>query len=111
MSINLLGEMHMKDMGGGIGAVRQSIQIIYFLKTMYLFIFWLCHEGFGILATQPGIEPKTPELKDQSPNHWTTREVPEPSNHHAKLTPVIEKREERVRGRACSTGVRTQRKS
>ena len=80
---------------------------------MYLFIFWLCHEGFGILATQPGIKPTTPELKQQSPNHWTTGEVLEPSNHHAGLTPVIEKREEKVRGRAsaCSAGVRTLRKS
>ena len=30
----------------------------------------------GILVPQPGMELGPPELETQSPNHWTTREVP-----------------------------------
>ena len=30
----------------------------------------------GILVPQPGIQLMPPELEAQSPNHWTTREVP-----------------------------------
>ena len=30
----------------------------------------------GVLAPQPGVEPMPPALEVQSPNHWTTREVP-----------------------------------
>ena len=30
----------------------------------------------GILAPQPGIETTSPLVEAQSPNHWTTREVP-----------------------------------
>ena len=30
----------------------------------------------GILVLWPGIEPRPPALEAQSPNHWTTREVP-----------------------------------
>ena len=31
----------------------------------------------GILVPRPGIEPVLPAVEAQSPNHWTTREVPE----------------------------------
>ena len=30
----------------------------------------------GILVPQPGIEPLYPGVEMQSPNHWTTRELP-----------------------------------
>ena len=30
--------------------------------------------AFGILVSQPGIEPVAPEVEAQSPSHWTTRE-------------------------------------
>ena len=30
----------------------------------------------GILVSQPGIQPVAPAVEAQSPNHWTTREVP-----------------------------------
>ena len=30
----------------------------------------------GILIPQPGIKSMLPEMKAQSPNHWTTREIP-----------------------------------
>ena len=30
----------------------------------------------GILVPQPGIEPLYPGVEVQSPNHWTTRELP-----------------------------------
>ena len=31
----------------------------------------------GILVPPPGIEPVPPRVEAQSPNHWTTREVPD----------------------------------
>ena len=35
----------------------------------------VAHLG-GILVPQPGIETTSPVVEAQSPNHWTTREVP-----------------------------------
>ena len=32
----------------------------------------------GILVPLPGIEPRPSAVKAQSPNHWTTREFPQP---------------------------------
>ena len=64
-----------------------------FLKNIYLFFIWL-HQvlvtacgifvaacgifscGMQDLVPRPGIEPGSPALGVQSPNHWTTREVP-----------------------------------
>ena len=48
---------------------------------LYLFkkqFFWQCHTACGILVTRPGIEPMSPAVEAQSPNHWTAREVPTP---------------------------------
>ena len=47
---------------------------------IYLFIY-LCGGGAyyttcGILVPWPGIEPLTPAVNAQSPNHWTAREFP-----------------------------------
>ena len=36
-----------------------------------------CSTAYGILAPQPGIEPKPSALQGHILNHWTTREVPE----------------------------------
>ena len=44
------------------------------LKTLGIF-FFLYHVACGILVPQPGIEPRPLAVKEQSPNHWTTREV------------------------------------
>ena len=43
---------------------------------LLIFIFWLRREACGILVPQPGMEPVPPALGAQSPNLWTTREVP-----------------------------------
>ena len=43
--------------------------------TFHFFIFCPCHMACGILVPWPGIEPKSPALEVQSPNHWTTRKV------------------------------------
>ena len=40
------------------------------------FIYWLCHTASGILLSRPGMGPTPPAVEAQSPNHWTTREVP-----------------------------------
>ena len=31
---------------------------------------------YGILVSQPGINPTAPAVKAQSPTHWTTGEFP-----------------------------------
>ena len=58
---------------------------IGFVATIYFFIFYFCWSRCtvgrgarhaGILVPHPGIEPMPPVLEAQSPNHWTTREVP-----------------------------------
>ena len=43
----------------------------------FFFSFWLCCAACGILAPRPGIEPRTPAVEVQSPNHWTAREFPQ----------------------------------
>ena len=58
-----------------------ELSLISYLFT-YLYVLFLislatCHETFGILVPWPGIEPTTPALEVQSPNCWTTREVPD----------------------------------
>ena len=49
-----------------------------FLNIAYqvLFFFWPHCMACGILVPQPGIKPVPPAVEVQSPNHWTTREVP-----------------------------------
>ncbi|XP_036716741.1 myelin protein zero-like protein 2 isoform X3 [Balaenoptera musculus] len=34
------------------------------------------HTAYGILVTQPGIEPVPPALETRCLNHWTAREIP-----------------------------------
>ena len=43
------------------------------------FVFWFfwSHVACRILVPRPGIEPRPLVLETWSPNHWTTREVPE----------------------------------
>ena len=49
---------------------------VYFLaESKWPFIFCPCHMACGILVPWPGIEPESPALEVQSPNHWTTRKV------------------------------------
>ena len=38
--------------------------------------FWTHRTACGIIVPQPGIEPVPPAVEVQSPNHWTSREVP-----------------------------------
>ena len=44
---------------------------------LFFFLFWPCHGTCGVLVPQPGIQLVPTAVKAQSPNHWTTREVPE----------------------------------
>ena len=43
---------------------------------LFFFCFRPCCEACGILVPQPGIEPVSPAMEAQGPNHWTTREAP-----------------------------------
>ena len=43
---------------------------------VFWFIFWPRHSVYRILGPQAGIEPGPSTVKAQSPNHWTTRELP-----------------------------------
>ena len=48
----------------------------------FFLLFWLCHAACGILAPQPGTEPRPTAVKVKSPNHWTARKFPlSPSIH------------------------------
>ena len=49
---------------------------------------WPCRVACGILVPCPGIEPGSLAVKVQSPNHWTTREVPplEFQSHFLKVS-------------------------
>ena len=44
---------------------------------LFFFFSWLGHAAYGILVSQPGIEPRPSAVRTQSPNRWTTREVPD----------------------------------
>ena len=46
-------------------------------STLFYFIF-IEYAACGISVPQPGVEPMSPPLGAQSPNHWTTGEVPTP---------------------------------
>ena len=41
-----------------------------------MLFFCLHHRACRILVPQPRIQPMSPAVKGQSPNHWTTRELP-----------------------------------
>ena len=51
---------------------------VFFLFCFILFwgVFLAIPHSCGILVPQPGIEPGSSAVKLQSPNHWTTRELP-----------------------------------
>ena len=46
------------------------------------FFFWLHHVACGILVPQPETEPMSPAVEVRSPQHWTTREVPQILFHY-----------------------------
>ena len=48
----------------------------WFFVFVFLFLFWPHRGACGILVPCPEIEPMPPAVEAQSPNHWTTREVP-----------------------------------
>jgi len=45
-----------------------------FLKFLFIFIFWPCHETYRILVLQSGINLTPPKVGGQSSNQWTIRE-------------------------------------
>ena len=53
---------------------------LLFLEQDIFFFFWPRCAACGILVPQPGIEPVPPAVEVWSPDHWTTREVPEQSS-------------------------------
>ena len=58
-------------------SVLFSFYSFFFL--FFLFFFLLSQEACEILVSQPGIEHTPPALEAQSPNHWSTKEVPMPN--------------------------------
>ena len=42
----------------------------------FFFFFWPHCAAYRILVPDQGIEPMPPAVEVQSPNHWTTRELP-----------------------------------
>ena len=61
------------------------------VKSFFLFFFWLSHAACGILVPRPGIEPGVVAVKAPSPNHWTTREVPNFARFVQKVDLLTEK--------------------
>ena len=57
--------------------LSQLEAITYCLQLKVSFSFLTVSRASGILVPQPGMEPKPPAVKVQSPNHWTTRDVPQ----------------------------------
>ena len=53
-----------------------------------LFFFLTTQWAFRILVPWPGIEPVPPTVEAQSPNHWTTGEVPKPTLSW-QLEPIV----------------------
>ena len=52
-----------------------SFHTAFFFPFKKKFIFWPCHVACGNLVPWVGIEPSPPALEEQSPNHWTAREL------------------------------------
>ena len=57
--------------------LSQLEAITYCLQLKVSFSFLTVSRASGILVPQPGIEPKPPAVNVQSPNRWTTRDVPQ----------------------------------
>ena len=55
----------------GFTVSQNMPQITYF----YFCLFVFGHMACRTLVPQPGIEPTSPAVEAQSPNHWTTRDV------------------------------------
>ena len=53
-----------------------SHTLSHLIPSKLLCCFWLRHRACGILAPQPGIEPRPSAVKVWSPNHWTARKFP-----------------------------------
>ena len=50
-----------------------------FLLLLFIYFFWPCCPGCGILITRPGIEPQPLAVEAWSLTHWASRGVPEVS--------------------------------
>ena len=66
-------------------ATVQRNSRVTFLRKVYPYFFnpppffpRLHRAARGILVPQPGIKPAPPAVEVRSPNHWTTRDVPQP---------------------------------
>ena len=46
----------------------------------FFFSPWPRRGACGILVPGPGIEPVSPAVEAQTPNHWTAREFPQGTN-------------------------------
>ena len=55
--------------------VHDTIINVFFVCFLGFF-FARTHAACGILVPPPGTEPGPPEVRVQSPNHWTVREFP-----------------------------------
>ena len=62
--------------------ISLSPPLFFFFEAGRVVFFWLYHTKCRILAPWSGIELVPPAVEAQSPNHWTTREVP-PHLFHA----------------------------
>ena len=73
------------ELGSTFG--KQECQTLY--AYIYFVCIWPCCATSEILVPQPGMEPVSPVVKVQSPNHWTTREVLDIFSNHHNPTPIV----------------------
>ena len=73
------------ELGSTFG--KQECQRLY--EYIYFVCIWPCCATCGILVSQPGMEPASPAVKVQSPNHWTTRGVLDIFLNHHNPTPTV----------------------
>ena len=66
--------------------VRHDWATSFSVTLKNIFFFLPCHETCEILVPWPGFELGPPVVDVWSPNHWTTREVPE---DHFVFTPLL----------------------
>ena len=62
---------------GQLEELEHSVHLFSISQIHCLFFFFLAAPCvYGILVPQPGIEPRPSAMKAQSPNHWTTGDLP-----------------------------------
>ena len=72
----LVGQLALPSKRPLLLVLLTGLPLAYIFFHLEIFFFFGHLRASGILVYQPGIEPMPPEVKEQSPNNWTSGEVP-----------------------------------